>query len=63
MVAALPLIDLVYRRGKFLSGHTDERDLFFLVLALTGIVVGAGALRARILCGGRHADADGGGQP
>ena len=63
MAAALPLIDLVYRRGKFLfAGHADQRDLFLLVFAFAGVVVGAGTLRAGILCRGRHADADGGGQ-
>ncbi len=63
MVAAVPLIDLVYRRGKFLiCRYADQRGLFFLVLAFAGAVVGAGALRAGILCGGRYAHADGCGQ-
>ena len=41
--------------GKvFVRRHPDQRDLFFLVLALSGAVVRAGSLRARLLCRRRH---------
>ena len=64
MVAAIPLIDLVYRRGKFLVWrHADERGLFLLVLAVAGVMVRARALCTRVLRRGRHADTDGRGQP
>ena len=59
MPAALPLIDLVYRRGRFSFQDSQETArLLFLVRAVAGAVVGAGAVRSRLLCCGRHPDAD-----
>ena len=47
MAIAVPLIDLVYRRGHFtFADSAIDRHLFLLVLALAGIVVGQ-ALYAR----------------
>ena len=63
MAAAVPLIDLVYRRGKFLFADTQtSANLLLLVLAFAGAVVGAGIVCARVLCRRRHAYADGRGQ-
>ena len=60
MAAAFPLIDLVYRRGRFLvSDAQTTAYLFLLVLPLPRSLVGPGTLRARLLCRRRHADSDG----
>ena len=47
MGAALPLIDLAHRRGRFeFRGHPSAHgNLLLLVFALAGVLVGTGALR------------------
>ena len=59
MPAALPLIDLVYRRGRFnFQDSRETADLLLLVRAVAGAVVGAGALCSRLLRRRRHPDSD-----
>ena len=59
MPAALPLIDLVYRRGRFSFQDSRETSAYFFWFALSlALVGGAGALRARFLRCQRYADAD-----
>ena len=60
MAAALPLIDLVYRRGNFFfRRRADQRGLLLLVLAVVNFMVGAGTLCARVLRRRRHPHAHG----
>ena len=60
MAAAFPLIDLVYRRGRFLVSDTQTTAVyFFLVLSFARSVVGPGTLRPRFLRRWRHAHAHG----
>src|SRR6478672_2006463 len=47
MAAALPLIDMVYRRGHF--QFSGNRTVFFLVRTFAVLLVGAGSLLARFL--------------
>ena len=47
MVAALPLIDLVYRRGKFLFGDTQTSAIYFLWFSLSLALWSAQGLYAR----------------
>ena len=64
MAAALPLIDLVYRRGHFRFSDSQETALvFLLVRAFPVLLVGAGALLAGVLCRREHARPHGREQP
>jgi putative peptidoglycan lipid II flippase len=47
MVAALPLIDLVYRRGKFLFGDTQTSAVYFFWFSLSLVLWSAQGLYAR----------------
>ena len=47
MVAALPLIDLVYRRGKFLFADTQTSAIFFFWFSLSLVLWSAQGLYAR----------------
>jgi putative peptidoglycan lipid II flippase len=47
MVAALPLIDLVYRRGKFLFGDTQTSAIYFFWFSLSLVLWSAQGLYAR----------------
>ena len=47
MVAALPLIDLVYRRGKFLFGDTQTSAVYFFWFSLSLALWSAQGLYAR----------------
>ena len=47
MVAALPLIDLVYRRGKFLFGDTQTSSVYFFWFSLSLALWSAQGLYAR----------------
>ena len=47
MVAALPLIDLVYRRGKFLFGDTQTSAIYFFWFSLSLALWSAQGLYAR----------------
>jgi len=47
MVAALPLIDLVYRRGKFLFADTQTSAVFFFWFSLSLVLWSAQGLYAR----------------
>jgi putative peptidoglycan lipid II flippase len=47
MVAALPLIDLVYRRGKFLFADTQTSAIYFFWFSLSLVLWSAQALYAR----------------
>src|ERR1700678_951273 len=49
-------------RAISIFGCGDYGSLFFLVFAFAGAVVGAGTLCSGVLCGGRYADADDGGE-
>ena len=63
MAAALPADRSGLPPGQVsFRGHAADGGLFFLVFAFVGVVVGAGALCAGVLCGGRYADAHGRGQ-
>ena len=56
MSAALPLVDLLYRRGKFVfSGFPGNRRLLSCVFHFADFLVGAGSLCARVLRLRRHA--------
>ncbi len=64
MAAALPLIDLVYRRGHFhVFRFPGNCAVFFLVLAFALFLVGAGSLLARLLRRRQHAHSHGRQQP
>ena len=57
-----PAIDLVFTGGRFSASRCEPvRRLFCGVFDLAVPVVGAGHLLARILCGGQHVCAHGGG--
>ncbi|HYM76617.1 MAG TPA: murein biosynthesis integral membrane protein MurJ [Candidatus Dormibacteraeota bacterium] len=47
MVAAIPLIDLVYRRGKFLFGDTQTSAVYFFWFSLSLVLWSAQGLYAR----------------
>ena len=47
MVAALPLIDLVYRRGKFLFGDSQTSAIYFFWFSLSLVLWSAQGLYAR----------------
>ena len=63
MVAALPLIDLVYRRGKFLFTDTETSAVYFFWFSLSLVLWSAQGLYARAFYRGRrHVDPDDRGQ-
>jgi putative peptidoglycan lipid II flippase len=47
MAAALPLIDLVYRRGKFLASDTQPTAVYFFIFSISLVLWSAQGLYAR----------------
>ncbi len=61
MAASLPIIDLVYRRGRFHFHDSQETAIYFFWFAsVASALVGAGVVCARILCCRQYAHSHGG---